>query len=74
MGTNAINNLMNDLNLINVEIPKNADTNDGFQKSFEEASQNSDIAKLAQRPVDVVAELKTDNAAKDEYIKESSYS
>lgn len=74
MGTNAINNLMNDLNLINVEIPKNADTNDGFQKSFEEASQNSDIAKLAQRPVDVVTELKTDNAAKDEYIKESSYS
>ncbi len=74
MGTNAINNLMNDLNLINVEIPKNADTNDGFQKSFEEASQNSDIAKLAQRPVDVVAELKSDNAAKDEYIKESSYS
>lgn len=74
MGTNAINNLMNDLNLINVEIPKNADTNDGFQKSFEEASQNSDIAKLAQRPVDVVVELKTDNAAKDEYIKESSYS
>ncbi|MCQ2542527.1 MAG: flagellar hook-length control protein FliK [Lachnospiraceae bacterium] len=74
MGTNAINNLMNDLNLINVEIPKNADTNDGFQKSFEEASQNSDIAKLAQRPVDVVDELKSDNAAKDEYIKESSYS
>lgn len=74
MGTNAINNLINDLNLINVEIPKNADTNDGFQKSFEEASQNSDIAKLAKRPVDVVAELKTDNAAKDEYIKESSYS
>lgn len=74
MGTNAINNLMNDLNLINVEIPKNADTNDGFQKSFEEASQNSDIAKLAQRPVDVVAELKTDNTAKDEYIIESSYS
>lgn len=74
MGTNAINNVISDLNLINVEVSKSSESNDGFQKSFEEASLYSELAKTASNDVDVVSELNTENSAKDEYLKETSYS
>lgn len=73
MGTNAINNnLINDLSLLNVDIPKNSDGGEGFQKSFEMASKSSDLEMLASRKVDAVSELNTSDSVKDNYLKETS--
>ena len=75
MGTQGISNLVNDLTLMNVDIPKGNESNGEFAKTFENASGQSDIEALAKRDVNVVDELKTsDNSqdVKDNFLKETS--
>ena len=73
MGTSGITNLVNDLNLLNVDIPKNSDSSTGeFAKTFENVSQNGDI-EVKPKDINVVEELKTsDNSVKDNYLKETN--
>ena len=72
MGTSGITNLTNDLNLINVDIPKNTDSNGEFAKTFESVSQSGDLEATAKRDINVVEELKTSDNVKDNYYKETN--
>jgi len=72
MGTSGITNLVNDLNLLNVDIPKNSDSSTGeFAKTFENVSQNGDI-DIKPKDINVVDELKTSDSVKDNYLKETN--
>jgi flagellar hook-length control protein FliK len=72
MGTSGITNLVNDLNLLNVDIPKNSDSSAGeFAKTFENVSQNGDI-DIKPKDINVVDELKTSDSVKDNYLKETN--
>ena len=73
MGTSGITNLVNDLNLLNVDIPKNSDSSNGeFARTFENVSQNGDI-DIKPKDINVVEELKTsDSSVKDNYLKETN--
>lgn len=74
MGTSGITNLVNDLNLLNVDIPKNGESSNGeFAKTFENVSQNGEIEAIKSKSVNVADELKTsENSVKDNYLKETN--
>ncbi|MCR4649149.1 MAG: flagellar hook-length control protein FliK [Lachnospiraceae bacterium] len=72
MGTSPISNLVNDFNLINVDIPQNNESTGEFAKTFENASQNGDIEKIAAKGVNVVDELKPADNVKENYLKETN--
>ncbi len=72
MGTNGITNLVNDLNTLNVEIPKNNDSNGEFAKTFENVSKDMSIEEVAGKDINVVEELKPSENAKSNYLKETN--
>jgi len=72
MGTTQIQNLGNDLNLINVDLPKNTQNDGEFAKTFENASSENNIENLAKRNVDVVEELRPAENVKEDYLKETN--
>ncbi|MBO4347276.1 MAG: flagellar hook-length control protein FliK [Lachnospiraceae bacterium] len=72
MGTNGITNLVNDLNTLNVEIPKNNDSNGEFAKTFENVSKDMSVEEVAGKDINVVEELKPSENAKSNYLKETN--
>ncbi|MCR5846558.1 MAG: flagellar hook-length control protein FliK [Lachnospiraceae bacterium] len=69
MGTPSITNVVNDLNLVNVDIPKLNDSNGEFAKTFDSVSKENNLGSPGLKDINVVDELKTSESVKTNYDK-----